>query len=359
MQENKRILLTGGHAAATSYAFIKHLRKKESPFDIWFIGAKSAVEGSSVKTLESKILPPLGVNFVEITSGRIQRRFTKHTIPALLKIPVGLFQAIFHLLKIKPDVTLSFGGYTAFPVVVASYLLGIPVILHEQTSVVGRANKFSEFFAKKVALSRKSSSVYFDDKKATIVGNPISDNISLVKPKTNLSGKPTIFVTGGSRGSEFINKIIYAAKSELSKKYNIIHQVGEANISKYKPAKNYRVYGIIPPSKWYQILGEADIIISRSGANIVSEILLAKRPAILVPLPFTYLDEQAKNAQYAKQSSGVIVVKQDDFDKKVLSKFLSQITNNYSKMVSSMQKFKSEDKNASEKLLALLKPYLN
>ena len=147
-EEEIKIVLTGGHAATPGLAVIQKLKdlyKKENLLIYW-IGSKKAVEGSSASTLEYRIFPSMGVNFVGLTAGKIQTKLTKHTIPSLLKIPIGFIQSFFSLLKIKPKVIISFGGYASFPVVFWGWVFRVPVILHEQTSVVGRASFISAFF---------------------------------------------------------------------------------------------------------------------------------------------------------------------------------------------------------------------
>ena len=129
------MVFTGGHAATTAVAVVEEIKDEGKEWKLYWIGVKNAIEGKKVITLESEVLPRLGVKFIPITTGRLQRKFTFYTIPSLLKIPVGFVQSFYYLLKIKPKAVLSFGGFASFPVVFNSRLLGIPVIVHEQTSV--------------------------------------------------------------------------------------------------------------------------------------------------------------------------------------------------------------------------------
>src|SRR3972149_2512208 len=140
MKSKIPVVLTGSHGATTALSVITEIEAQGLPWAIHFIGTKRAVEGKNVPTLESQVIKGQSLEFHSIISGRIQRRFTFWTIPSLLKIPVSFFQALFLLLKIKPKLILSFGGASAFSVIFAGKVLGIPSILHEQTSVAGRAN---------------------------------------------------------------------------------------------------------------------------------------------------------------------------------------------------------------------------
>jgi UDP-N-acetylglucosamine--N-acetylmuramyl-(pentapeptide) pyrophosphoryl-undecaprenol N-acetylglucosamine transferase len=162
LRRNKKIVLTGGHAASTAVAVVEALQKDPKiNWQIYWIGAASAMEGRRVPTLGMKVLPNLGVEVFTIKAGRLQRKFSRQTIPALARIPLGFLGALYLLLKLRPDVTFSFGGFAAFPVVLASWLLRIPVLIHEQTVAVGLANKISAPFAKQIAIARKESEQFF------------------------------------------------------------------------------------------------------------------------------------------------------------------------------------------------------
>src|SRR3990167_5082544 len=153
-----KILVTGAHFT-TAVAVIEELknlpagRQEQKDIDIVYVGRKTTREGDSSHSVESQVLPQLGVKFISIITGRLQRAFTIYTFSSLLKIPIGFLQSFFILLKEKPDVILSFGGYVAVPLVIAGWLLSIPIIIHEQTLVSGLANTISSFFADKVAVS--------------------------------------------------------------------------------------------------------------------------------------------------------------------------------------------------------------
>jgi len=99
-----RVVLTGGHAATTAVAIIEEIKSEGLGWELYWIGVKNAIEGKKLTTLESEVLPGLGVKFLPLTTGRVQRRFTVWTIPSLLKIPVGIIQAFYYLIKIKPRV---------------------------------------------------------------------------------------------------------------------------------------------------------------------------------------------------------------------------------------------------------------
>jgi len=200
MQKIKNVVVfTGGHAGSTAYATIENLLQR-SQVEVHFIGGKTSVEGKKSRTLAQIGLSDLGVKVHNITTGRLQMKLTLWTIPSILKIPLGFLSALILLQKLKPKLVVSFGGYAAFPVVVASWLLKIPVIIHEQTSVAGRANRICSFFAKKIALARSSSLKYFQKSKCVVVGNPIPSNVVAATKIKKINNPPHLLVTGGLAG---------------------------------------------------------------------------------------------------------------------------------------------------------------
>lgn len=364
-----KILLTGGHAATTGIAVVEELKKRKDlgKVEVFWIGSKTAIEGSKVPTIESKVLPQIGVNFIPITAGKLQTKFTIHTIPSIIKIPVGFIQAFWHLLKIKPKVVLSFGGYSSFPVVFWSWIFAIPVVLHEQTTVIGRASKASSFFARKIALARSESQKYFPSGKTVVTGNPLMKNIIAVRRKKVLSKNPRLLVIGGSRGSNFINELIMESLEDIIPLFSITHITGQSDFEKVKAFRDnltdeikrkYEVIESMSPLEVGSYYLESDVIISRSGANSVSEIIYVGRPTILIPLPRTFMSEQFKNAEYAEKFAPVSVFSEKESTRKTILKELERIKTNYQKLVSKETMSDNLDVNASKEVVDLLQQFI-
>lgn len=362
-KNNKNILLTGGHARSTAYALISEIKKRNNKWNLYFVGSKSAMEGAKIPTIEMETFPELGVKLIPIFTGRVQRKFTIWTIPSLVKIPLGLLHAIYILSKIKPSIIVSFGGYSAFPIVVVGWLFQIPIVIHEQTAAVGRVNKITSIFATKIAISRESSRKYFPKGKVVLTGNPISQGALSIKPKSIKGKPPTIFITGGQTGSVIINSTLEEILEVLLRNFKLVHQVGVFQYEKFVGVRNglpvefrkkYEVHSTINQSKWPDYLRKADIIISRSGANIVSEILASKRPSILIPLSLAYLDEQKKNADYAKKFGIACVIKQEDLTSKILLDNINDLSKKWGSVIMKTKKKKSPDIFAAREICELL-----
>ncbi len=359
------ILLTGGHAGTTGLAVIEEIKKRFPEAKISWIGSKSAISGSKATSIEYKIYPSLGVKFYNLIAGKLQTKFTRYTIPLLLMIPIGFIQAFFLLLKIKPCVILSFGGFSSFPVIFWGFIFGIPVILHEQTVVTGRAAMVSSYFAKRIALGRSESQKYFPKEKSVLTGNPLSEEIVSVKPKNTLGGTKTILVMGGSRGSEFINEEIFKLIPKLLTKYNVIHITGEHEFEKYKDfqsksyqSKNYQVISFVDPREMPTYYKRADLVIARSGANTVSEILYIKIPTIFIPLPRTFMDEQYKNAKYAEEFGIAKVMTEKEVSSGDLFRVIDEVFADWQDIVNKVLPKPSPDADASKKVVDSVEKYL-
>jgi len=302
-----------------------------------------------------------------LTTGRIQRRFTFWTIPSLLKIPIGFFESLYYLLRVKPKAVLSFGGFASFPVVFNAWLLGIPIIIHEQTSAAGRANLVSAKFATKITLARETSSKYFPGNLTEIVGNPVMHDIKNVKPLGTKTGNPVIFVTGGSRGSQSINTALEAILKILLSKYKIIHQTGGLDYLKFSEIKqklpqalrnNYEVFVRVNPLTISKIYSESTLIVSRAGANTVSEIIQTKRPAVLIPLPISYRDEQYENAKVAKKFGNSTIIFQKDLTPEKLLKAIEGMIGKAPSIARNLRSKIGPDSGASKKIVKLIESYM-
>lgn len=321
-----KILVTGTHFTP-ALAVIEEL-KKYPDVKIVYVGRKTTREGDTSVSMESQILPKLGVKFIHIIAGRLQRSFGIYTIPSILKIPVGFIQAFWIVLKERPAVTLSFGGYVAVPIVFISWLFSIPIIIHEQTLVAGLANRISGLFADKIAVSFRVKYPYPKDK-IIITGNPIRQEMQNVPGRKNKI--PKVLVTGGNQGSHVINVAVEECLDDLLKICHVTHQTGDSKFKDYERLKpkesgNYKVY------KWIDNMGDimagSDLVVSRAGMNTLVELSLLSKPTLLIPIPYLYLDEQNKNADYFANTGMAKILPQSKLSGKELLKNIQEMLSN-------------------------------
>lgn len=370
MKENnskhkKNILMTGGHAATTALAIVEEIKTRSLPWNISWVGSDIAMEGLKVPTLESTIFPEIGVKTYSIHSGRLQKRYTSNTIPSLLKIPKGFLEAKKLLSEIKPDLILSFGGYAAFPIVFVGWLMGITVVVHEQVATAGRSNQLSSHFARKIILSRETSKKYYP--KGEVLGNPVNKRIVNLKNSIKRSNPLTIYITGGSRGSQIVNEVIEKLLTKLLLKYKILHQVGHLEYEKYKKVKtnlpdglgkNYEVFSQISPLEIHKFYEKSDLVISRAGANTVSELIVSKKPSILIPISWSHKNEQYENAVFAKDFGIATILDQEKLTPEILEKEIHKSAANLNSIRERVSKKVSPDLDASSKIVDSLERML-
>lgn len=353
----------------TAMALIEALRKDGSTeWNISWVGSKRAVEGSRELTLEFKVFPKMNIACHEIITGRVQRKWTRYTIWSLVKIPLGFLHALFLVVKIRPKVVVSFGGFAAFPIVVSSRILGTPVIIHDQTTGAGLANRLSSPFATKIAISRESSEKYFPVQKTILTGNPVREAFFNIPQKQKISNPPVIYATGGSRGSKIFNNKLMEALPEILLSYKIIHQCGDADLDKCVQfqsnlpaglAVNYEVIGTVDPEEVPNLFSKADIVIGRAGANTVSEVIAARRPAIFVPIPWSQNDEQTKNAELAVEAGIGVILNQNGLTPGQLVESIKKITQNYTGMTRlDDESIRDLDRTAASRLCGLAASFL-
>ncbi len=250
----------------------------------------------------------------------------------------GLLKSIAELFHYKPKVIIGFGGYSSFPAIVAARFLRIPIILHEQNSIFGRANRVAAPWAKKIALSfrhtHKLSKSYAD--KCVLTGNPPLKKILDVADKPYPERKPEdpfrIVVVGGSQGAKIFGEVIHKAVEKLPederKKIHIVQQCIKEDIPLVKTA--YETMGIearVEPfiKDYVDQTSLAHLIISRAGAGSISLNNNIGRPAIYVPLAISLEGDQSENAQYVVKNDAGWIINEADFSPDLLSNKLAEL----------------------------------
>ncbi|HUD19684.1 MAG TPA: UDP-N-acetylglucosamine--N-acetylmuramyl-(pentapeptide) pyrophosphoryl-undecaprenol N-acetylglucosamine transferase [Patescibacteria group bacterium] len=337
---SKKLFITGGHLTP-AIAVIDEITEMKLPWEIVFVGRMHPFEGSYEISQEQLTVETRHIRFISLTTGRLQRMFTFQSIVSLAKVPYGFIQAFVLFFREKPDAVISFGGYIALPIVVSGYFFGIPIITHEQTRRPGIANKIISYFAQKICLSFPDTTHTFPKEKTIVTGLPIRKNVLCVFKAVPITSKlsqfPLIYITGGSTGSVSLNDLVFPLISSLAKKYTIIHQTGKASFMKAKtilgelPAddrKRYITRDYIDESFIGWILHNASLVISRSGANTVTELSLLHKKAILIPLPWSGGAEQLDNALWFTENENGVVLDQKKLTSTdlhaVISKIMSQ-----------------------------------
>ncbi|MBF0521664.1 MAG: undecaprenyldiphospho-muramoylpentapeptide beta-N-acetylglucosaminyltransferase [Candidatus Omnitrophica bacterium] len=269
--------------------------------------------------------------------------FQKKRLQAILSSAGSIIQATRTSLKIlkdlKPDRVLGFGGYSSFSVVIAAWVLKVPVMIHEQNAIPGRANKILSRLAKKVAISFEDARPFFPSGKTVLTGCPShlsAGGIDKDKAYEFFGFKKensTLFVFGGSQGSRRINEDFFQAlislKQELS--IQVIHVTGTKDYDSIKEQyQNIKIPSAVFPflDRMDYAYTIADLVISRSGAATVTEICLFECPSILVPFPYAIGDHQKYNAQVLTRRNLAVMIEEKDLSSlKLKEKICDMIKN--------------------------------
>jgi len=270
------------------------------------------------------------------------------------------------MVRFKPRVLFSTGGYVSVPVVIAAWLLRIPVIIHEQTATIGLANKIGAMFAHEVMVSFPSSIEKFPAGKVTVSGNPVRREVIAAVHKRVKRAIPKsplrIYITGGAQGAHVINKVVLSALPELLKKYIITLQCGDNRVYKDYEAfsekidtlsisqrKRIRIHKYIGAVDIASVFENADLVIGRAGANTVTEVMALGVPAIFVPIPWVVNREQDRNAKILSSAGSALLINQDDLSKQTLLEGIEEVFSHYrdyyerAQQASSMAKINAAD----------------
>lgn len=361
-----KLLITGGHPSP-AFAVIDKIGKR---YDVIFAGRKYSFEGDRAFSFEFNTCKVKNIPFVEINTGRVQRKITFYTLFSLFKIFLGLIESFLILIRVKPDVILTFGGYVGFPISLAAFAFRIPIVLHEQSQNLGLANRVIALFSNKICLSFVDSASFKNNKKIVFTGNPIRKEIlGRGKRVVAANDKKIIYVTGGSAGSHFINENIPKIIEKLILSgYTVIHQTGDSKVfkdyeklekikeslpTKFKNKYIIKKYFEAEEVAW--LYKHSSLVIGRAGINTIFELLVNKSLSLLIPL--SWGNEQIENAKFIK-SLGVsdYVLQEDLKDENLLYAKIISLLGNSEKY---KDNFNKTDKyiiyDAAEKIIDVLK----
>lgn len=240
--------------------------------------------------------------------------------------------------SVRPDVVVGFGGYVSLPVGLAAGLLGTPLVLHEQNSVPGLANKVLSRRARAVGVTYKASLRYLaHPERASVTGNPVRRAVLEADRRRGresfglAADALVLLVFGGSRGAQHINDTFVALAPALMAvpSLQVLHSAGRIEAASVAE----RVKAAVGPAEgryrvvdYIDAMGDAiaasDIVVSRAGATSIAEITAIGRAALLVPYPYATDDHQTLNARAVAEAGGAVLVADADLDGAVFGEAL-------------------------------------
>lgn len=275
-----------------------------------------------------------GFQVVEFSGQGWPRRISLKTFAFPFKVVAGFCQAWSFLDKRNPRIVAGMGGYLSFGVLVAARLKGIPTLIHEQNVLPGLTNRILGRFVKSVAVSFPESEKYFSNKGVWVSGLPVRAEIGRVSRAEGrkhfglTEHRTTLLVFGGSLGASRLNQVAsqsWPLLNDLSDQFQVLHIAGERDYACIEAGyKTLPVKAAVLPycHDMAAAYGAADLVICRAGASTVAELLVAQRPAILVPYPYASEDHQIYNAEVLVQRALAQVILEKDLTPEVLAKRL-------------------------------------
>ena len=266
--------------------------------------------------MEARLVPQRGFDMVWVKFAALRGKGLLRKLLLPLNLLRGFWQAQQVIRQVKPNVVLGMGGYISFPGGMMAALLGKPLVLHEQNSVAGLANRVLAGVADRIATG-------FPEvlKKGVWAGNPVRPEIAKIAPPAERfagrDGALHLLVIGGSLGAQALNEMVPQGMALLgeSELPQIVHQAGEKHIEALKAY--YAAVGV--PAHCVSFIEDmagayewADLVICRSGALTVAELAAAGVASILVPFPHAVDDHQTGNARFLVNVGGAFLLPQPE-----------------------------------------------
>ena len=355
---SKRILVTGGGTGGhiiPTLAVVDKLKELDSNIELLYVGSRSG--------METEIVPERNIPFKGIYCGKLRRYFSWENFTDIFRVFLGFIQSLYIILTFKPDVIFAKGGYVTVPVGLAGGILGVPLVVHESDTVLGLSNKILLRFATKLSLGFPEENYPSSVRaKGIYTGSPINSKIfeviSLEKEKAVSHfgldpALPILFVTGGSQGARAINEAIFSISEKLLEKVQIIHQCGKLDYPKLSKDREkfpeslkdrYKLFDFLKDMPFAYIA--SDLVLTRAGANTLSEIMILNRPSVIIPLPKAANDHQRKNARVLSDAGAALYLDQNDLTPEVLQENMDALFFDFNKlklMRENLKKVSKED----------------
>lgn len=309
---------TGGHTSP-GLAVAPLLRQRG--FALAWIGSHHGVE--------ARRAPESGIPFYPIPTGKLRREWAWRNITDLaVNVPAGIARSLILMRRLRPRAVFATGGFVALPVVTAAALARVPIVVHEQTSVPGLANRVSARLARRVAVTFAESVPAFPAARVVVTGNPLRPELrggSRADALARFSldpALPLVYVTGGALGAHAINRAVGDGLSRLLATTQVIHQCGDNPVTGDRawleerraalPVALAPRYTVVPfvSAELPGIYAATSLVVARAGAGTVNECCQLGLPALYVPLPGARGDEQTANAQLVARAGGCAILSQ-------------------------------------------------
>ena len=278
----------------------------------------------------------------------------------------GIARSFWLLRKLKPKLVIGFGGYVAYPTLLAANILQIPLMLHEQNCFLGKVNKA---FARKARIlclgfdETLNLPKSLDARKVIFTGNPIRKDIAAIKKPGSRHGKEfSILITGGSQGARILSEMVPDAIGIIKKRFpdkglKITQQARPEDIEYVKNLYSYQNIIADISNFFYDMperISNASIFIGRAGASTIAEVIDAELPSILIPYPYAVQKHQHANASFIEKRGGGVMIDQGELDPESLAAKIIPFLEDPAYLKSMKNSLKKMKKNSLNIIMILL-----
>ncbi len=322
-----KIILSGGGTMGSVSPLIataEEILRQRPKTEFLFLGSKSGPERKAVASYK--------IPFKKIASGKFRRYFSWRNFWDFFKIFWGFWESLWILAKFRPVAVMVAGSFVGVPVVWSAWLLRIPVLIHQQDIVPGLASRLMSHFARKISCSFEPSLKDFYPGKTVLTGNPVRGEFfscSLEKSREifELRKKlPVVLVLGGGTGAEKINQTVEKSLADILQFCQLIHLTGRGKSLKIE-AENYRQFEFLT-NEMIDAFCLADLVVSRAGMSSLSEFSILAKPVILIPIPDSHQEE---NARYFQKNNAVLVLEQNSLTPELFTAAVKELLFNRAK----------------------------
>jgi UDP-N-acetylglucosamine--N-acetylmuramyl-(pentapeptide) pyrophosphoryl-undecaprenol N-acetylglucosamine transferase len=282
--------------------------------------------------MEARLVPSRGYTMAWIRFSGVRRRGLVPMALLPLNLLIAFWQSARAIFAHRPDVVLGMGGYIAFPGGMMASLLNRPLVLHEQNSIPGLANRVLGHVADKVLVAFPGA--FGGRSKEEWTGNPVRSDIAALPPPAERyaarTGPLRLLVLGGSQGASVLNEVVPRAIALIreSARPVVTHQTGAAHLETVRA--NYERAGVSADMLAFidDMAGryaEADLLVCRAGASTIAELAAAGVPAVLIPFPYAVDDHQTTNARFLSERGGAVLIPQSELTPDKLAVLLGEL----------------------------------
>ena len=315
---------TGGHLFP-GIAIAEEILTRNTANRVCFIGTGNP--------FETAVLGSKGFDHEQIHIQGIKGRGLIQQLSALLELPGSIKHSISILRKTQPHMVLGLGGYSAGPVVIGAWLLGIPRVLHEQNVLPGITNRLLACFAGRIYVSFENTRFKRFKQKIRVMGNPVrKEFLADIAPSLGVHEEKkaeghtsfTVLIVGGSQGAHGINLAVAEALTHLADKsqFAFIHQTGESDeVWVQKAYTDHQIVATVRPffDDMAAQYAKADMVICRAGATTIAELTIMGKGVIFIPYPFAADDHQALNAAGLVSQNAAEMIREKDLSGQILA----------------------------------------